>query len=90
MDSSADWGISDPLSVPKTAALMLERGVPEEHVRLVTYQNALDVYGQSGQFNEADWAENPGIDQRQLFSGNSILRGQKAKVDLSGSNLIVE
>ena len=25
VDSSADWGVSDPLSVPKTAKLMLER-----------------------------------------------------------------
>ncbi|MEO0731562.1 MAG: TatD family hydrolase [Bacteroidota bacterium] len=74
VDSSADWGVSDPLSVPKTASLMLERGVPEEHVRLVTYQNALTVYGQSGQFNEADWAEAPEFDRAELFGGNSILR----------------
>ena len=26
VDSSADWGVSDPLSVPKTAKLMLDRG----------------------------------------------------------------
>ena len=32
VDSSADWGVSDPLAVPKTARLMLEKGldrVPE-------------------------------------------------------------
>jgi predicted metal-dependent TIM-barrel fold hydrolase len=29
VDSSADSGVSDPLSVPKTAHLMLERGIDE-------------------------------------------------------------
>ncbi len=27
IDSSSDWGVSDPLAVPKTAQLMLERGI---------------------------------------------------------------
>ena len=52
VDSACDWGISDPLGVAKTARLALEHGVPEEHVRLACYQNALDAYGQSGQMKE--------------------------------------
>lgn len=28
VDSACDWGVSDPLAVPKTAALMASRGVP--------------------------------------------------------------
>jgi uncharacterized protein len=84
IDSAADWGVSDPLAVPKTAALMLERGIPEEHVRLVCYQNALAAYGQSGQFNEADWLGAGQVDQTQLFNGNSVLRGgQTPKVTSS-------
>ena len=47
VDSACDWGISEPLGVAKTAALALQRGIPEDHVRLVCYQNALDAYGQS-------------------------------------------
>ena len=74
VDSSADWGISDPLSVPKTAALMLQRGISEEDVRKVTYQNAYDAYSQSGQMDESHWQDAPEIDQNQLFSGNSVLR----------------
>ncbi len=74
VDSSADWGISDPLSVPKTAALMLQRGIPEADVRKVTYGNALTAYGQSGQMKETDWLDAPDVDQSQLFSGNSVLR----------------
>lgn len=75
VDSSADWGISDTLAVPKTAQLMLESGVPRATVELTCYGNALSAYGQSGQFNEKDWLDASGIDRSQLFEGNSILRG---------------
>ncbi|MEI2678837.1 MAG: hypothetical protein V9G29_13795 [Burkholderiaceae bacterium] len=50
IDSSADWGVSDPLAVPKTGRLMLERGIALEDVEATCYGNALRVYGQSGQF----------------------------------------
>jgi predicted metal-dependent TIM-barrel fold hydrolase len=75
IDSAADWGHSDPLGVPKTAKLMLERGIDEDDVKKVTYQNALDAYGQSGRFNEEDWLNRDPVDQSQTFSGNTILRG---------------
>jgi len=75
VDSACDWGISEPLAVPKTAKLALERGIPEEQVRKVCYQNALDAYGQSGQIAEDHWLNPPAIDQRTLYEGNSILRG---------------
>ncbi len=77
VDSSADWGVSDPLAVPKTANLMLSRGISQAHVEATCYANALAAYGPSGQFNEADWLTPEAIDQRQLFSGNSVLRGQQ-------------
>ena len=75
VDSACDWGISEPLGVAKTAKLALQRGVPEEHVRLVCYQNPLDAYGQNGQMKEDDWLNPPAIDQRTVYEGNSILRG---------------
>jgi len=80
VDSACDWGISEPLGVAKTAALALERGIPEEHVRLVCYQNALDAYGQSGQMKEDDWLNPPPVDQRGLYEGNSVLRGGREPV----------
>lgn len=83
VDSSADWGMSDPLAVPKTAHLMLQRGISEHDVRMTCYQNALDAYGQSGQMKESDWLYSKDIDQTQLFSGNSVLRGQTPKVEKS-------
>jgi len=81
VDSSADWGVSDPLAVPKTARLMLEKGIPEDAVHAVCYQNALTAYGKSGQIKEEHWSGEGGIDQRALFSGNSVLRGQQPQVD---------
>jgi hypothetical protein len=77
VDSSADWGVSDPLAVPKTANLMLTRGIPQAHVEATCYGNALLAYGPSGQFNESDWTGPQAIDQRTLFEGNSVLRGQE-------------
>ena len=76
VDSSADWGVSDPLSVPKTAALMKKEGISKKDIHLTCYQNALSIYGQSGQFNESDWKQDIHINQADLHEGNTILRGQ--------------
>jgi len=81
VDSSADWGVSDPLGVPRTAKLMLERGIDAKAVERVTWQNALDAYGRSGQIDVAALLETPVIDQSRLFNDNSVLRGQKPRVD---------
>lgn len=82
INSAADWGISDPLAVPKTAALMKDHGISDEAIRLVTYQNALTAFAQSGQINEEDFAGMRDIDQSQKFQGNTVLRGgQQPRVD---------
>lgn len=78
VDSSADWGVSDPLSVPKTAHLMLEKGIAKEDVYKTCYQNALEVYSKSGNMKESDW-EDYAIDQADVHEGNSVLRGQTPK-----------
>ena len=80
VDSSADWGVSDPLSVPRTAALMLERGIDPAWVEKATWQNALDAYAQSGQIDVEELLRTPSIDQTQLYSDNSVLRGQEPAV----------
>ncbi|MFY0653577.1 MAG: TatD family hydrolase [Cyclobacteriaceae bacterium] len=79
VDSSADWGVSDPLSVPKTANLMKERGIDEIDIHKTCYQNALDAYGQSGVMKESDWSDGISYDQSILYGGNSVLRGQEPK-----------
>lgn len=80
VNSSADWGASDPLAVPKTARLMLERGIAREHVEASCYGNALAAYGQTGQMLESHWLTPESVDQRSLFEGNSVLRGQEPLV----------
>jgi predicted metal-dependent TIM-barrel fold hydrolase len=81
VDSSADWGVSDPLAVPKTAALMLKSGIAKEHVIKTCYQNALDAFGKNGKMKESDWLNAKGIDQTELFNNNSVLRGQDPKIE---------
>lgn len=81
VDSSADWGVSDPLAVPKTASLMLKRGIPREAVVKTCYSNALEAFGKNGRMKESDWLQPEGINQTQLFNDNSVLRGQQPRVD---------
>lgn len=81
VDSSADWGVSDPLAVPKTASLMLKRGVSREDVEKTCYRNALEIFGKSGKMKESHWKDADGIDQRKLYNDNSVLRGQAPRVD---------
>ncbi len=80
IDSSADWGVSDPLAVPKTAHLMLDRGIAARDVEAICYGNALKAFGQSGQIKEEHWLDPAPIDQRMLFEGNSVLRGQAPRI----------
>ncbi|NSL88760.1 TatD family hydrolase [Chitinophaga solisilvae] len=75
VNSAADWGISDPLAVPKTAALMHESGIDLNDIHLVTYRNAVTAFAQSGQLNEADFDTAGNIDQSEKFNGSTVLRG---------------
>ncbi len=81
VDSSADWGVSDPLAVPKTAGLMLRSGISKEDVVKTCYQNALDIFGKNGKMKASDWLNAKGINQTELFNDNSVLRGQEPKIE---------
>lgn len=78
VNSAADWGVSDPLKVPKTVAAMREAGVSEADITLVVWENPVRFFAQSGRLELEDA---PKVDQRQLFQGNSVLRGQPPRVD---------
>lgn len=82
VDSSADWGVSDPLAVPKTASLMLQKGISEKDVKKTCYENSLKIFSKSGKMKEEHWKNVSGIDQTKLFNDNSVLRGQKPKVEV--------
>src|SRR5262249_42055734 len=78
VNSAADWGVSDPLKVPKTAALMRENGIAEATIEQVVWGNPVTFFAQSGRLEDVD--EKPAIDQTQLHEGSSVLRGGQAPV----------
>ncbi len=81
VNSSADWGVSDPLAVPKTASLMLKRGIARADVEKTCYGNALIAFGRNGKMKESDWLRPGAINQTKLYNDNSVLRGQQPRVD---------
>jgi len=89
VNSAADWGISDPLALPKTAALMKMRGISNETIRMVTYQNAIDAFGKSGQIDISDFEDGLSVEKTEKFHGNSILRGGQ-QPDVSKDSLVIQ
>ncbi|WP_312135721.1 TatD family hydrolase [Sphingobacterium sp.] len=75
VNSAADWGISDPLAVPKTAALMLQKGIDRESVEKVTYSNSIEAFGVANHLDLATLNETLNADPTAKFEGNTILRG---------------
>jgi predicted metal-dependent TIM-barrel fold hydrolase len=47
VNGSADWGISDPLSLVKVVRLMEREGHPEDSIRDLVFGNAMAFYGRS-------------------------------------------
>jgi uncharacterized protein len=78
INSAADWGVSDPLKVPKTVEAMRAAGIPETDIETIVWSNPVNFFGQSGRL---DLGKQP-IDQTALWEGNSVLRGgQKPLVE---------
>lgn len=50
MNSACDWGISDPLAVPKTMQAMRQRGWSAEMIQRVAWDNPRKFMGQSEKF----------------------------------------
>jgi len=50
INSSADWGVSDPLSVPRVVRELERRAVPRDQIEQLVFHNPLQFYGQSGKF----------------------------------------
>lgn len=81
VDSSADWGVSDPLAVVKTADLMRKRGIAETDIEKTTWSNAIEDYAKSGQIDTEQLKQAASVDQRLVYADNSVLRGQSPRVD---------
>ena len=53
VNSAADWGISDPLKVPKTIAVMRAQGIAEETIARIVWDNPVAFFAQSGRLASA-------------------------------------
>lgn len=51
VNSSADWGPSDPLNVPKSAQELRRRGYSEEKIQKIVWDNPVAFFGQSGRLS---------------------------------------
>jgi len=79
INSAADWGVSDPLKVPKTAEAMREAGISVADIAAIVWEHPASFFAQSGRLEGIE-VKQP-IDQRQLWEGNSVLRGQEPRVE---------
>ena len=52
LNSSADWGPSDVLNVPKTCGELRRAGFKEEDIQRVVWDNPFNIYAQSGKLEE--------------------------------------
>jgi predicted metal-dependent TIM-barrel fold hydrolase len=82
INSAADWGVSDPLKVPKTAAAMAAANVSEQTIELICWHNPIRFFAQSGRLDPTELETELGVDQRELWEGNSVLRGQAPRTDV--------
>ncbi|MDA0933611.1 MAG: TatD family hydrolase [Planctomycetota bacterium] len=76
VNSAADWGVSDPLMVPKTVARMREAGFDGAQIDQLVWGNPTSFFAQGGRLDPAAIGELLPVDRRETFTGNSILRGQ--------------
>jgi predicted metal-dependent TIM-barrel fold hydrolase len=79
INSAADWGISDPLKVPKTIAVMREQGVPEATIEQIVWRNPVTFFAQSGRLDLAELDKRPAIDRASTFETNTIVRGEPVR-----------
>ncbi len=77
INSAADWGISDPLLVPKTCIALEQAGFPDEAIEQLVWDNPITFFEQEGgRLDRAELEKPANIDRRETWDGNSVLRGQ--------------
>ena len=81
INSAADWGVSDPLKVPKTAQALRDAGIAEQAIETICWKNPVAFFAQSRRFDPEELERPLAVDQTRLFEGNSVLRGQAARTD---------
>jgi uncharacterized protein len=74
VNSACDWGVSDPLKVPKTVAAMRDAGFSEDDVDRVVWRNPVEFFSRSGRLILGELGER---DLTATFEGNTVLRGER-------------
>ena len=77
VNSAADWGISDPLKVPKTIEVMRQQGIDEASIQTIVWDNPVAFFAQSGRLDVSGLEQRPAIDRTQKFETNYVLRGDQ-------------
>ena len=77
VNSAADWGISDPLKVPKTITVMRQQGIDEDTIQRIVWSNPVAFFAQSGKLDVTGIDARPEIDRKQQYATNSVLRGER-------------
>jgi hypothetical protein len=79
VNSAADWGVSDPLKVPKTVAELRVVGISDKDIEKIVWGNPIAFFGQTGRLTAEDAGSlAKDADPKALWEGNSVLRGQSA------------
>lgn len=76
VNSAADWGVSDPMMVPRTAVKLEQAGVGRDRIEQLVWRNPIAFFAQSGRLDEAQLRQPARANLRETFDGNSVLRGQ--------------
>ena len=76
INSATDWGVSDPLMVPKTVAKLEQAGVDAARIEEFVWDNPINFFAQSGRLDKSELEQPPSANRRETYEGNSVLRGQ--------------
>jgi predicted metal-dependent TIM-barrel fold hydrolase len=76
VNSACDWGVSDPLMVPKTVMKMEQAGFAARDIEQLVWHNPIRFFGQGDRLDVAALEHPANIDRRATWEGNSVLRGQ--------------
>jgi hypothetical protein len=55
-------------------------GVPERDIETIVWENPIRFFSKGGRLDRRDLESPADVDQRELWQGNSVLRGQEPRV----------
>jgi predicted metal-dependent TIM-barrel fold hydrolase len=76
VNSAADWGVSDPLMIPRLVQSLLRAGIAPADVDRLVWENPVSFFEQSGRLDRRTLERPPTASRRDLHEGNTVLRGQ--------------